>query len=535
MKLSLRHSTVFVLFVCVCISSFFHIYHYGQPDINEDEAAQGYNTYSVLQTGRDEYGRLPIRYLSFGENKLPVTGLLSAPLIALFGLNEDTIRLPVQFIGICMPVLVYFLLISLFQKRSIGYVGALLTSANVWIHTMSRHQHEAVVLLAIIIIYLIVAINLKKSQSVAKIVFLALLYFVGLYTYHSAKVIMPVLVIWTLILIWKDSRFRPLYLFSVIIATGLFLFTEYLAPNTRVGQLSYFTSSAFIYAIEEGRRTGGSLLLYNKFSYAIYTVISRLSYYLSPSFLISGNDANPRYGDIHIGLITYVEYLFALIGLFLYWIKKQSHRIAVVALLVISIIPAIATISSQTSTRSFILVLPIILLASYGLVEMMSRVATQKLRFSLWFIFIAIHFLLLNSSWHYYFDKYLTDPKTLSATQAGMKEVALTAWSLSQKYKTVYISNRYGQAYIYMLLYGGPVDPKKYQSIAKIQPYNEYGFWEQPKLTDKFIFHIPSSLVSDAVIIVSADELSKYPYLVAKPSQTIASAGHPLFYVYRFD
>jgi len=535
MKLSLRHSTIFVLSVCICISSFFHIYHYGQPDINEDEAAQGYNTYSVVQTGRDEYEKIPIRYLSFGENKLPVTGLLSAPLIALFGLNADTIRLPVQLIGISMPILMYLLLIALFQKRSIGYVGAFLTSTNVWIHTMSRHQHEAVVLLAIIMIYLIVAINLKKNQSVAKMVFLALLYFVGLYTYHSAKIIMPVLAVWTLILIWKNSRFRLLYLFSAIIATGLFLFTEYLAPNTRVGQLSYFTSSAFVYGIEEGRRTGGSVLLYNKFSYAIYTVLSRLSYYLSPSFLIFGNDANPRYGNVHISLVTYAEYLLASIGLIIYWIKKQAHRIAIVSLFGVSIIPAIATISSQTSTRNFTLVLPIILSASYGLILVMNHISNQKIRYSLYFILIVIHLSSLYSSWHYYFDKYLTDPKTLSATQAGMKEVALTAWSLSQKYKTVYISNRYGQAYINMLLYGGPVDPKKYQSIAKIQPYNEYGFWEQPKLTDKFIFHIPSSLVSDAVIIVSADELSKYPYLVAKPSQTIASAGHPLFYVYHFD
>lgn len=535
MKSFSRYCTILVLFLCICISSFLHISHYGQPGLNEDEAAQGYNTYSVLKTGHDEYGRLPIRYLSFGENKLPVTGLLSAPLIALFGLNEDTIRLPVQLIGITIPILIYLLLVALFQKRSIGYVGAFLTSTNVWIHTMSRHQHEAVVLLAITMIYLIIAISLKKGESVLKIVFLALLYFLGLYTYHSAKIIMPMLAMWTLILIWKNSQYRMLYVFSMIIATGLFLLAEYLAPNTRLGQLSYFTSSAFVYAIEEGRRTGGSPLLYNKLGLTVYTVIIRLAYYLSPSFLIFGNDANPRYGDFHIGLITYVEYLFALIGLLFHWMKKQSHRVAIVALLVVSIIPAIATISSQTSTRSFILILPITLLASYGIVRTLEHISNQRLRFSLLIILWVIHISLLCSSWHYYFEKYLTDPKTLAATQTGMNEVAQTAWSLSQKYKTVYVSNKFGQAYIYLLIYGGPMDPKKYQSIAKTQPYNEYGFWEQPKLTDKFIFNIPKSSVGNAAVIVSAEEVSKYPYLTAKPSQTIASAGHPLFYVYRFD
>ncbi len=530
-----RLLTILVLTICLLIALSLHLFQYGAPGLNEDEAAQGYNTYSVLQTGRDEYGRFPIRYLSFGENKLPVTGLLSAPFIALFGLNEHTIRFPVHLIGICMPILMYLLLMSLFNKASIGYVGALLTSTNVWIHTMSRHQHEAVVLLAIIMIYLIVALSLKRGHSVYRIVLLALLYFFGLYTYHSAKVIMPVLAIWTLVLVWKDPRFRLLHAFSTIVATGVFIFTEYLAPNTRLSQLSYFSSSAFIYAIEEGRRTGGSPFLYNKLSFAIYTVVSRLVYYLSPSFLIFGNDANPRYGDMHISLVTYVEYLFASIGLIIYWIKKQAHRIAIASLLVISIAPAIATISSQTSTRNFTLVLPIMILASYGLVQMMSRIPNQKLRFGFWLILIGIHVSTLYTSWHYYFDKYLTSPRTLSATQAGMKQVAQTAWSLSQRYRTVYVTNKFGQAYIYLLTFGGPMDPKKYQAIARIQPYNEYGFWEQPKLTDKFIFHIPTSPVTDAVIIVSADEVNKYSYLAVKPSQTIAHAGHPLFYVYLFD
>lgn len=79
------------------------------------------------------------------------------------------------------------------------------------------------------------------------------------------------------------------------------------------------------------------------------------------------------------------------------------------------------------------------------------------------------------------------------------------------------------------------MDPQKYQSIAKTQSYNEYGFWEQPQLTDKFVFSIPKSSVSDAAVILSTDEVVKYPYLVSKPTKVITSAGHPLFYVYLFD
>ncbi|MEI6327137.1 MAG: glycosyltransferase family 39 protein [Candidatus Roizmanbacteria bacterium] len=535
MNIFTRYRTALVLTFCVCISIFLHTYQYRLPSLNEDEAAQGYNTYSVLKTGRDEYGKFPIRYLSFGENKLPLTGFLSAPFIALFGLNEHTVRLPVHLIGIAMPLLMYQLLISLFRKRSIGYVGALLTSTNVWIHTLSRHQHEAVVLLAIVMLYIIISISFKKKQTMLKGALLAVLYFLGLYTYHSAKILMPTLALWTFTLVWNDKKYRLMFLVSIIIATGLFLLTEYLAPNNRVGQLSYFTSSAFIYAIEDGRQKGGSLLLYNKVSYAIYTVIHRLFYYLSPYFLIWGNDANYRYGDVHISLITYLEYFGAVLGLIWCWVKKQPYRIALIGLISVSVVPAIASMSSQTNTRSYSLVLPIILLASYGLVELMSYVTNRKIRAALFLVFALIHLSSLYTSWNYYFYKYFTDPQTQSATQAGMTEVTKIAWSLEKGYKTIYVSNRFGQAYIYMLMFGGPVDPRKYQQIAKTQPYNEYGFWEQPTFTSKFIFHVPTSEVHDSVVILPSEEVQKYPYLASRSHETIASVYHQPFYIYRFD
>jgi len=39
----------------------------------QDETAIGYNAYSILETGKDEYGKsLPLYFKSFGDQKLPV-------------------------------------------------------------------------------------------------------------------------------------------------------------------------------------------------------------------------------------------------------------------------------------------------------------------------------------------------------------------------------------------------------------------------------------------------------------------------------
>ena len=43
------------------------------PSLNWDEAAVGYNAYTIANSGRDEYGNFfPLYFLSFGEGKNPI-------------------------------------------------------------------------------------------------------------------------------------------------------------------------------------------------------------------------------------------------------------------------------------------------------------------------------------------------------------------------------------------------------------------------------------------------------------------------------
>ena len=60
-----------------------------------DEAALGYNAYSIIQTGRDEYGQfLPLIFKSFGDYKPGFYVYLTIPFIKIFGLNEISVRFP---------------------------------------------------------------------------------------------------------------------------------------------------------------------------------------------------------------------------------------------------------------------------------------------------------------------------------------------------------------------------------------------------------------------------------------------------------
>src|SRR3989337_3814090 len=75
-----------------------------------DEAGQGYSAYSILKTGKDEWGDfLPLNPRGFGDYKPPVYMYLLVPFVAVFGLTETAVRLPSAVAGIVTVLLVFFL------------------------------------------------------------------------------------------------------------------------------------------------------------------------------------------------------------------------------------------------------------------------------------------------------------------------------------------------------------------------------------------------------------------------------------------
>src|SRR5688500_14249166 len=84
---------------------------------NWDEVALGYDAYSIIQTGRDEYGNLfPVVLRSFDDYKPALYAYLAIPPIATFGLNAFAVRLPSAIVGILAVLAVYFLVKELFKR-----------------------------------------------------------------------------------------------------------------------------------------------------------------------------------------------------------------------------------------------------------------------------------------------------------------------------------------------------------------------------------------------------------------------------------
>ena len=106
-----------VLFVIIVIASVLRLWKLGDVPIspNWDEVALGYNAYSIMQTGRDEYGEfLPIILRSFDDYKPALYAYFAIPFIKLFGLTVFAVRLPSAIFGILTVLATYFLVKEIF-------------------------------------------------------------------------------------------------------------------------------------------------------------------------------------------------------------------------------------------------------------------------------------------------------------------------------------------------------------------------------------------------------------------------------------
>src|SRR5476651_952409 len=80
------------------------------PSPDWDEVAFGYNAYSVIQTGHDEYGKsLPVVLRSFDDYKPALYMYLVIPAELLFGVSTFAVRLPSAVFGVLTILAVFFL------------------------------------------------------------------------------------------------------------------------------------------------------------------------------------------------------------------------------------------------------------------------------------------------------------------------------------------------------------------------------------------------------------------------------------------
>ena len=186
----------------VIIALFLRFYQLGinPPSLDWDEVSMGYNAYSILQTGADEYGnKFPLSIRSFDDYKPALYTYLTVPFIKIFGLNELAVRVPSAIIGVLSVLAIYFLVKELLQKwdrryrEPIALMSAFFLAISPWHLQFSRVGFEATVGL----FFAVAAFTtfLYGLDNRRWLVVSGLFTGFSAYTYHSERIFVPLLFI----------------------------------------------------------------------------------------------------------------------------------------------------------------------------------------------------------------------------------------------------------------------------------------------------------------------------------------------------
>ena len=485
----------YILLIIILVAAVLRLWKLGSipPHLTPDEAALGYNAYSILKTGRDEYGELlPIIFKSFGDFKPGLYVYFTAPLIAILGLNEWSVRLPSAIAGVFAVWLLYKIVLlfsevlnnesRITNHESLATIAALLLSISPWHIHFSRGAWEANLSLTLTLagIYFF----LKSLKNSAFLIYSSLFFASTLLTYQGAKLSTLIVLFILAIIFWNDIRkflsTKTVLIRSIIvglIVTSPILFS---LVQGKVGRLEIF--SVFSYPrptdylqtfLDQGNEKIGSLTYYLFHPETLnFTrgIIGRWFNHFSGRLLFfEGDWQNPRHSAPNHGMLLLSDLVLLTFGLVaLLKTKEVKFKVFVFLWLVLAPLPAVLSRDQVQTVRSLSLIIPLVSISAFGLVflfERIRRMPVRLIRVSGYFLFSVVFLGNLT----YYFDAYFIHlPRHDSKLwEYGYKQIVETITPIQSNYKTIKVQQSFAQPYIYFLFFQ-KYDPAKYQANSKL-------------------------------------------------------------------
>jgi 4-amino-4-deoxy-L-arabinose transferase-like glycosyltransferase len=443
-----------------------------------DEASFGYDAYSLLKTGRDQWGKpFPLVLRSFGDFKPALYAYLAIPSVAAFGLNEFAVRMPNVIIGSLAIIIVYFLVLELFRDNKFGINHYLLAVASSfllvispWHIPLSRGAFEAnlTVLFLSLGIYLFLKGLNKPWLFILSVFILGL----NLFSYHSARLITPLIIIY--LLVWKKDGLKILFnhkdnklilaVSTLILVVSLAVAGWFLLSSARTGDIAIFNPTDKWFSVSEKRYKATlmglpdyiSRLFTNKITYSVKIFINNYLSYFSPQYLFTQGVSEWTYGMIAgRGALYLIEAVFILFAIW-YIVKTKQIKLRAINFLLfwilISVIPAALTKGvGYAGNRTAIMMPAIQILSAYGgciLFEQLSKKVGKKIIVSL-FLF-CLGFSLIGFIEEYFFQAPVS---AAGAMLYGRKEAFKFIKNIEKDYQTIIVSRSLSEPHIHVAFY----------------------------------------------------------------------------------
>jgi len=486
----MKIKTLIVLILIVIIAATLRLWAIGRVPSSPDwdEVSLGYNAYSILHTGRDEYGKfLPFVFRSFDDYKPALYAYLIVPFIALLDLNIVAVRLPSALFGILSVIATFFLVKELFKKDRLALLSSFLLAISPWHIQFSRIAFESNVGLTLNIVWVLFFVKgLKRYWLLVPAAFIAGL---NVYVYQSDKVFTPLLV-FAVMLIYKKELFSipkkyllTAFVIGAIVVLPMVTYTltdkNALARQNGVSIFNSDTtnldeSSKKILIDKQNDDLIGLVFDNRRIQFARSIIFGYISHFDLNWLFIKGDEA--RHHAPGMGLLYLWELPFLLVGLyaFIFGNVDKKSKALILAWFLITPIPASVTGGVPHSVRTLNFLPTFQVFTTFGILAFLSF--SQKWRFKK--IWISIFVAIILANFAYYLNQYFVQQNYYNSKdwQYGYEEAVSFVKKNQNEYAKIIVSNKapLDQSYMFFLFYL-KYSPSLYQSEAT---YASGGFRE---------------------------------------------------------
>lgn len=459
------------LLIIIALGFFLRIWQINSlpPSLNWDEVSLGYNSYSILKTGRDEWGtRLPLIFRAYGDYKLPFYIYLSIPFVALFGLNAFSAKILSILAGTFLIYIAYLTAKKITKSESISLISAALIAFSPWSIFLSRIALEANLFLLFFALSFYFLLAKKISLS-------TLFFTFSLFTYNSSRVLLPFYLLALIYFLTREKIKFKFIDFLPLIISGLILIFQFTdeSATARYQWVSLLDQGA-VNRINELRAAYPRFLV-NKGTYFLFETGKNYLSHFNPLYLFKNGASHYQFNIPHFYLLLPPLFVFLLSGLYYLWthLKNSSSKLLLFFFL-ISPLPSAITRDAPHILRSLSFVYFASLITALGF-------------FSLKKYLLLIITTLFLSALLIFWPKYNQYSRQYSQSwQYGYSQVIDYLKADYGHFDQIIFSKKYGEAHEFILFYW-PWDPHKYQQDPKkVWDYHTNWYWLDA--FDKFTF-----------------------------------------------
>lgn len=454
--------------------------------LNIDEVSIGYNAYSILKTGKDEYGTfMPLSFKSVGDYKPPILIYMTVPSVALFGLNELGVRFPTALMGTLSILILFLLIYELTRNKSLALLSAGFLAISPWHIYFSRYASESLNATAFTMLGFYFLLKLRRGNFLNG-VWAALFLGLAMYTYHTQRLFVPMMVVATVALYWREYKHLWKWLVMSAVIMGVLvaplLYSTAFGPDKTRAQSTFITQdvelvrNVWLQASPSWFDLNSALL--------VFYWARKFLHYFDPAWLFFSGLGMTQDGSYGLGIMYLFELPLLLLGIWKLIKVKSDYRWWVALWLGLGLIPASLTQNEQHALRTLVMIPAFILISSLGLQTVFEYWKTSGKSWLLRFSLVAflglvcwnLLFALMVFTVHF--------PKERGeAFMEGSKPAVQYALDHQSKYQEIIFDPVRGVdgpfvvsiPHMYVL-FQSQYDPTTYQTEPKRHASDAYGF-----------------------------------------------------------